>query len=466
MLDSNSPVAGIILAAGKGTRMKSDLPKGLHRVAGLPMVELVGRAMKRAGVERPIIVIGHRGEMLQDALGDAYDYVWQNEQLGTGHAALMAEPLLKDFKGSVVIAPGDAPLLDAGVFRSLIEVRRHSDACCAMLTAELDDPTGYGRVVRDDSGRPVRVVEQKDATPAQLAIREVNVSLYCFDSAELFRVLPSLGNDNLQGEYYLTDAIGALSAAGKCVATASTQDPGALVGVNDRWQLAQAESELSARILKRHAIAGVSFIGYESVRIEPDVEFEADVTIEGPTQLLGSTKIASRALIGPNTRIIDSTIGARTVILMSHVACSAVGQDVWIGPYANLRPGSEIGNGVRIGNFVETKNAKLADEAKVSHLSYVGDAIVGQNANVGAGVITANYDGFAKSMTTIGENAFVGSNSTLIAPVTIGDGAFVVAGSVITEDVPADAGAFGRARQSTKPGWAAEWRRRKKSSKI
>ncbi len=461
---SKLPVAGIILAAGKGTRMKSDLPKGLHRVAGLPMVELVARAMKSAGVERPIIVIGHGGEALQQALGDGYDYVWQHEQLGTGHAARMAESVLVDFDGPVLIAPGDAPLLDEQVFTALLEAHRGSTASCTLLTAHLADPTGYGRVVRDAEGRPASIVEQKDATPEQLRIPEVNVSLYCFDSRELFRLLPTLGNNNRQGEYYLTDMVQAIAQTGQTVATVGTDDPGALVGVNDRWQLAQADSEMRTRILRRHALAGVTLIGLESIRIGPDVALQADVTIEGPAQLLGKTTVASGSVIGPNSRVIDASIGARTVILMSHVAEAKVGDDVWIGPYANLRPKSEIGNGVKIGNFVETKNTKLGEETKVSHLSYVGDAVVGANTNVGAGVITVNYDGFGKYPTTIGENAFVGSNSTLIAPVTIGDGAFVVAGSVITDDVPEDGGAFGRARQVTKPGWAAEWRRRKKSS--
>jgi bifunctional UDP-N-acetylglucosamine pyrophosphorylase/glucosamine-1-phosphate N-acetyltransferase len=458
------PVAGIILAAGKGTRMKSDLPKGLHRVAGLPMVELIARAMREAGVPRPIIVIGHGGDKLKDALGDQYDYVWQHEQLGTGHAVRMAEELLNSFDGPVLVAPGDAPLINSDIFKSLLGAHRDGESACTLLTAELSDPTGYGRVVRDEVGNACQIVEHKDATPEQLAIHEVNVSIYCFDSKELFRLLPSLGNSNRQGEYYLTDMVEAISKTGKPVSSVATSDPGALVGVNDRWQLAQADADLFARTAKRHALAGVTLIGHDSIRIEPDVEIAADVIIEGPVQILGKSKISSGCRIGPNTRIIASTIGARTTILMSHVAEAKIGDDVWVGPFANLRPNSELGNGVKIGNFVETKNTRLADDVKLSHLSYIGDSTVGANTNIGAGVITANYDGSNKYPTTIGENAFVGSNSTLIAPVTIGQGAFVVAGSVITEDVPDDAGAFGRARQATKPGWAKEWRRRKKSS--
>ena len=461
---SKPTVAGIILAAGKGTRMKSDMPKVLHEIGGLHMVELVGRALREAGVERPIVVIGHRGEMVQDALGDEFEYVWQTEQRGTGHAALMAEQMLREFDGPVLVAPGDAPLLSGEVFEALLNAHRRSGAACTMLTAKLEDPTGYGRVIRDAEGKAVRVVEQKDGTPIELEISEVNVSVYCFDARELYKILPTLGNDNRQGEYYLTDTVAAFSKAGKCVETVTTDDPGSLVGVNDRWQLALAEAELNARILRRHALAGVTLVGHSTIRIEPDVEIEPDAKIVGPCQIEGQTKIGARAEIGPSTRIVDSTVGARTIVLMSHVTCASIGDDVWIGPFANLRPGSVIGNSVRIGNFVETKNSTLADEAKVSHLSYIGDARVGSNANIGGGVITANFDGFVKSTTTIGADAFVGSNSTLIAPVTIGEGAMVVAGSVITDDVPPGAGAFARSRQTTKPEWAKEWRRKKHST--
>lgn len=461
---SKPTVAGIILAAGKGTRMKSDLPKVLHEIGGLPMVELVGRAMRQAGVERPIVVIGHRGELVQEALGDSYEFVWQAEQLGTGHAAKMAESALHGFEGPVLVAPGDAPLLSAEVFRSLLDTHAASGAPCTMLTAELDDPTGYGRVVRDAGGRAVRVVEQKDATPSELEICEVNVSVYCFQARELFSILPLLSNDNRQGEYYLTDTVAAFTRADKHVATVSTDDPGSLVGVNDRWQLALADAELNRRTLRRHALAGVTLIGPDSIRIEPDVEIEPDAKIEGPCHLLGQTKIAARAEIGPNARIVDSTVGERTVVLMSHVQCASIGEDVWIGPFANLRPGSQLGNGAKIGNFVETKNAAIGEEVKISHLTYIGDAQVGTNSNIGGGVITANFDGFVKSTTTIGDDVFVGCNSTLIAPVTVGDGAMVVAGSVITDDVPAGAGAFARSRQTNKPEWATEWRRKKRSN--
>jgi bifunctional UDP-N-acetylglucosamine pyrophosphorylase/glucosamine-1-phosphate N-acetyltransferase len=376
----------------------------------------------------------------------------------------MAEDLLKGWTGPVIVAPGDAPLIDSSIYAGLLETHGASGAACTVLTAEVPDATGFGRLVRNAAGEPTKIVEHKDATPDELQIREVNTAVYCFDGPTLFRLLPLLRNDNRQGEYYLTDLIAAISNEGLKVSALVTDDSGALVGVNDRWQLAQADAELTKRILKKHALNGVTLIGYESVRIEPDVELESDCVLEGPVQLCGKTRIGARSKIGPGTRISDSTVGQDTTVLSSFIDRSKIGNDVWIGPFANIRPFSEIGDHCKIGNFVETKNSRLERDVKVSHLSYVGDAAIGENTNVGAGTITVNYDGFGKFRTTIGANAFVGSNSTLIAPLNIGDGAFVVAGSVVTDDVPSDAGVFGRARQVTKEAWALEFRRRKQSN--
>ncbi len=456
-------VAGIILAAGKGTRMKSDLPKGLHRVGGLPMVEWVGRAMRDAGVDRPVVVIGHGGEQLMEALGDGYDYVWQHEQLGTGHAALMARDVLQGHNGPILIAPGDAPLITGETFLALISAHLTQKAKITAMTAVLPDARAYGRIVRDAGGVAVKIVEERDATAEQKLIREVNVSLYIFDRTELFQVLPALKNSNAQGEYYLTDALESISHRGGKVATITTEDPGALVGVNDRWQLAEADHDLNFRTIRRHALAGVTIQNFHTVRIEPDVRIGVDTVIEGSTHLVGKTSVGNRARLGPHCRIENSQIGDDSVVIMSHLQDAVVGQHVWCGPFANLRPGAKLSDGVKIGNFVEINRSQLSEGVKVSHLSYIGDARVGAETNIGAGTITCNYDGYRKHQTVIGAEVFIGSQSTLVAPVQIGDGAIVAAGSVITNDVSADAGAFGRARQETKEKWASQWRAKKQS---
>jgi bifunctional UDP-N-acetylglucosamine pyrophosphorylase/glucosamine-1-phosphate N-acetyltransferase len=454
-MPSSSPV-GIILAAGKGTRMKSDLPKALHQVGGLPMVEWIGRAMAEAGIERIVIVIGHHGEMVEKALGDRYEYVWQREQLGTGHAARMTEEVLGGHKGPVIVAPGDAPLLNAEVFRRLIAA--HQDSVCTFATALVDDPKGYGRVLRDESGAPTRIVEEKDATPEQRAIKEVSAALYCFDGPSLYRELPKLRNDNAQGEHYLPDLIAMFSQSGRTVRAVLFEDERVLLGVNDRWQLAKAESEIRAELLRKHALNGVTLIDPATTTIGADVEIGEDTIVEPCTSLLGRTVIGTGCRIGPNTRIQDCRIGSKSRVLMSHAVRATLGDNVHCGPFANLRPGAILGDGVKVGNFVEIKNSVLETNVSASHLTYIGDADVGAETNIGAGTITCNYDGFTKSRTTIGRNVFVGSNATLVAPVTLGDGTMVAAGSTITRDVPENAGAFGRARQETKEGWAEKWR--------
>ncbi len=462
-MESPRQVAGVILAAGKGTRMKSDLPKGLHPILGVPMLELIGRAMKGAGVARPIVVIGHGGEAVQQALGTGYEYVWQREQLGTGHAASMAAGILDGFDGEVLVVPGDAPLIESETLQALLQHHRREAAACTMAIAELTDPTGYGRIIRNSAGVACRVVEEKDADPDQKRIREVCTSFYCFDADAFLGALPKLKNTNAQGEYYLTDVPEILTETGKKVETWTVRDDSLLMGVNDRYQLAEAGRILQTRIVRRHALNGVSFTGVNAVTIGPDVTIGVDTIIGPGTVLLGSTAIGARCRIGPNAQIEDSHIGDGVVVLMSLVTEAEIGNEVRCGPFANLRPKSRIGAGSKIGNFVEVKNSTLAPLVSASHLSYIGDASVGSHTNVGAGTITCNYDGFSKNRTEIGENVFVGSNSTLVAPLTIGDGALIAAGSVITQSVPADAGAFGRARQETKEQWAAQWRRIKRS---
>ena len=456
----NERVAAVILAAGKGTRMKSELPKGLHKVCGLPIVELVARAVQGAGADRVILVVGHGADAMRQYFGDRYEYAEQDQQLGTGHACRCALPSLEGFNGSVIVGTGDSPLVNSDAMSALVGRRRETGAAMVIGTCILDDPTGYGRVVRNGD-RVTAIIEHNDATPEQRTIQEINAAFYCFDSETLKAMVPILSNENSKGEFYLTDLAAMIDAAGGRVETFVFDDSDLMRGVNDRWQLAEAGEILRKKLLKQHAMNGVTIVDPASTYIDFDVTVSEDSVIEPMTVLEGFTRIGSNCVIGPMTRISDCEVGDACTIFMSHLSRASVGAGTRIGPYANVRPHTKIGDGVKIGNFVELKNAEIGDKSSLSHLTYVGDATVGEGANIGAGTITCNYDGFAKHRTDIGDGAFVGSNSTLVAPVTIGEGAFIAAGSVITEDVPADALAVARARQVTKDGWAARWRSRK-----
>lgn len=456
---SNQSVSGVILAAGKGTRMKSDLPKGLHEVCGLPMVEHVGRAMREAGISPIVVVIGHGGELVQERLGDGYLYAWQHEQNGTGHAAQMAAPLLEGRDGLVVVAPGDTPLVSADTFRTLIEGFKEG-AQCLIASANLPNPKGYGRIVREN-GKVTGIVEEKDASPEQRAIKEVNSAIYCFDTQALLRELPKLSNANAQGEYYLTDVVAAVSSDALVF-----DDPDILVGVNDRWQLAQADKSLRQRILRRHAESGVTIMDPDTTYLGVEVEIGVDTVLEPNTMIVGRTRIGRDCRIGPFTRIEDCEIGDEVNIYVSYLKEATLRRTAKVGPFAHIRPGSDLHPDVKIGNFVETKNAVLAEGVKVSHLSYVGDATVGANTNIGAGTITCNYDGFSKSRTEIGADVFVGSHSTLIAPVKLEDGLMVAAGSVVTSgEYPAGSLVVGRSRTEVKEQWAAQWRNKRATKK-
>ncbi|HEY3781628.1 MAG TPA: bifunctional UDP-N-acetylglucosamine diphosphorylase/glucosamine-1-phosphate N-acetyltransferase GlmU [Fimbriimonadaceae bacterium] len=461
-----SSLAGIILAAGKGTRMKSDLPKALHSVCGVPMAELIARALKGAGVERPIVVVGHEGDLLVQALGEDYDYAWQTEQKGTGHAAMMTADLLKDSKGSVLITPGDTPLLSGEALKTLAEEHIASKADCTVATMNLQNPHGYGRIVRDGRGNVSQIVEDKDAPEEIRLIREINSGIYCFKISTLFEILPKLKNDNAQGEYYLTDTVREINKRGGSVRPLLYVDADLMMGVNDRWQLAEAARTLRMRILRQHAISGVTIVDPDSTYIGVDVEIGPDATIEPGTVIEGVTTIGAKSIIGPSSRVLNSTVGENCTVMMSHLNEATMLDGARCGPFANLRPRSVIGAGSKIGNFVEVKNATLGSKVSVSHLSYIGDGHVGDGTNIGAGTIFCNYDGFAKHRTEIGENAFVGSNTTLVAPVTIGDGAMIAAGSVITQSVPDGALGIGRQRQEVKEQWAAQWRKKKQSDKT
>lgn len=460
-----SSISGIILAAGKGTRIKSELPKCVHSVCDVSMVEHVARAMRGAGALKPAVVVGYQAEVLKSSLGEGYFFAHQEEQLGTGHATLMAQSVLDQNIKTVFIAPGDAPLLTSEVFENLLKHHQESHAKLTLATCRLEDPKGYGRVVRNDQGLPVRIVEEKDGTPEILSIKEVCTGVYCVETEFLWKYLPKLSSSNAQNEYYLTDLIEHLSKNEQNVQTVCFEDQNLFLGVNDRWQLAQANQIMQQRILKSHALNGVTLMDLNSIQIGADVEIESDAIIGAMTVLKGKTQIGSGSQIGPFSMINNSKIGKKCEILMSQVQASTIQDGARCGPFANIRPHTVLSERAKIGNFVEVKNALIGEKVSVSHLSYVGDAVVGAHTNIGAGTITCNYDGYAKHQTEIGSNVFVGSNSTLIAPITVQDGAIIGAGSVITKNVPSNALGLGRSKQENKESWAIQWRQRKQQSK-
>lgn len=438
--------------------MKSRRPKGLHEVCGLPMVEWAVRAFEGAGVLQPVLVVGHGGEAVAERFGSRVRLAWQHKQLGTGHAALMAREVLLGHQGPVLIAPGDAPGITAESLRLLATLHVETEAAVTLATVRLPDPTGYGRVVRDGAGRVLALVEEKDADSATKTISEVGVSVYCVDAAWAFSALPRLSNSNAQGEYYLTDLVALANAEGRVVRAHTFADAEEFAGVNDRWQLAEVEERMRRSILRRHALAGVTIRDLATTFVGPDVRLGEDVVLESGTRLLGTSSVGDESTIGPWTQVSDSEIGPGCQVALSVLSGVCVGAGVRVGPFAHLRPGTVVGEGSRVGNFVEVKNALLGPGVSAAHLAYLGDAEIGARTNVGAGTITANYDGFRKHRTTVGADVFLGSNSTLIAPVEIGSRALVTAGSVITLNVPEEAGAFGRARTEIKEGWATKWR--------
>ena len=426
------------------------------------MVEWVGRAMIEAGIESPVVVIGHGGDLVQSSLsGKPYQYVEQTERLGTGHAAMMAQELLAKVQGPVVISPGDTPLLQGATIKELVDKYFESGAGVVMSTCHLDNPKGYGRITRNEAGEVTGIVEDKDCDEGQRAITEVNPGLYCFDCQLLLEILPELGNQNSQGEYYLTDAIAAVRRKGRKVEAIVSGDSDQFRGVNDRWQLAEAGEIKRRQILRRVAESGVTIVDPGSTDIGADVQIGQETSIYPNTMIEGATVIGAGSFIGPNTWIKDCEIGDECRVFMSHMERAKMARGSRVGPFSNLRPQADLKEQTKIGNFVEVKNAVLGPSVSVSHLTYLGDAEVGEKTNIGAGTITCNYDGYTKSRTIIGANSFIGSNSTLVAPVVIGDDAFVAAGSVVSQDVPEGAMAIGRARQENKEGWFIQWRKKK-----
>ncbi len=455
----------IVLAAGQGKRMKSKLYKVLHPVCGKPMVGHVLDVVREASCERAVVIVGHGAEKVKAYLGESAEYALQEQQLGTGHAVLQAKELLGEAEGTTIVVCGDTPLVRASTVEAMLKLHEESGAAATVLTASFADPTGYGRVIRGEDGTVQRIVEQKDCSPEEAAVNEINTGTYCFDNRKLFEALGNVKNENAQGEYYLTDVIGLFKSAGEVVQGYCTSDLAEAIGVNDRVALADAERFMRERINREHLLGGVTIIDPQSTYIEAGVVIGADTVVYPGSVLRAGTVIGEDCVIGPNAEITASEIGDGAAVKYSVVAESVVGAESAVGPYANLRPGSKLGRGCKIGDFVELKNATLGDGSKVSHLSYVGDAVVGKDVNIGCGAITVNYDGFNKAVTEIGDGAFVGSNVNLIAPIKIGDGAYVVAGSTLTQDVPAGDLSIARERQVNKPGYADKIRARAKAKK-
>ncbi|MGZ9587088.1 bifunctional UDP-N-acetylglucosamine diphosphorylase/glucosamine-1-phosphate N-acetyltransferase GlmU [Paenibacillus marinisediminis] len=455
----------IVLAAGQGKRMKSKLYKVLHPVCGEPMVGHVLHAVEQVNIERTVVVVGHGAEAVQGYLGSRAEFVLQAEQLGTGHAVMQTKALLDGEQGTTIVICGDTPLVTSETLAQLMEMHEKAHASATILTAELDQPQGYGRIIRADNGSVLKIVEQKDASAAEQQVREINTGTYCFDNAKLFAALNQVTNDNAQHEYYLTDVIGILQAQGELVQAYCTPDEAESIGVNDRLALSEAEKLMRMRINRRHMLNGVTIVDPAATYVEAGVIIDSDTVLYPGTILRGNTVIGSDCVIGPNADITDSKLADRVAITNSVLLEAEVGPDSSIGPFAYLRPGARIGSHVKIGDFVEVKNASIDDHSKVSHLSYIGDAKVGKNVNVGCGAITVNYDGYNKSVTEIGDNAFIGSNVNLIAPVQIGEGAYVVAGSTITHHVADNDLAIARERQVNKPGYGEKIRARAKAKK-
>ena len=469
---SNEEFAAIVLAAGKSTRMRSKLPKALHPVCGKPILGHILDALAHAGVGRRVVIVGHQAETVKGSLDTRYGpetllYAEQVVQKGTGHAAQMAETLLADHKGVVLVLPGDAPLLTSDSLRHLIETHIAQSAGATLLTAVLPHDAGsYGRVLRDADGMVEGIVEARDATDEQLAIREINTSVYAFSGPSLFRALRDLRPNNTQGELYLTDVIKLLREAGETVAACVAGDPDIVLGVNTRVELAEINAKMRARLLQNLMLSGVTIADPTTTYVETDVTVGQDTIILPNTHLIGATHIGEDCVIGPNAIVTNSTIGDRVLFRASAADTAVIGDDSKIGPFAHLRPGTKLGKAVRIGNFVETKAALLEDGVSASHLTYLGDATVGAKTNIGAGTITCNYDGFLKSRTEIGSNTFIGTNSTLVAPITVGNDAFTAAGSVITENVPDGAFAIARERQTVKEGWVSARRERQQQART
>lgn len=443
----------VILAAGEGTRMKSKTPKVLHQAAGRSLLEWVVGAAHGVDIKKCVVVCGRGMNEIEEKLGSAFSYVEQAERRGSGHAVLCAAHELEGFEGYTLIIAGDMPLLRAETVCALWDAAQKGNYACTMLTAQLENPYGYGRILRNELGDVTAIVEEKDATEEQREITEVNASCYCVYTPLLLECLKAIKPANAQGEYYLTDIVGLLNARGEKVGAYIADDARECMGVNDRVQLAQVSGILRERILEKHMRSGVTLIDPNNTYIDADCTIGLDTVIYPNVTLEGGTHVGEDAILYPGSRIRNSVIGNGTQVQNSVVLEAEIGEYSTVGPNAYVRPGSHIGSHCRIGDFVEIKNSKIGDGTKVSHLTYIGDSDFGKGINVGCGVVVVNYDGKNKFRTSVGDDAFIGCNTNLISPVGVGEGVYIAAGSTITEDIPDHAFAIARSRQTVKTDW-------------
>lgn len=442
----------IILAAGKGTRMKSKYPKVIHNVCGKEMVNHVIGVSKKSGVNDIVVILGHESDAVKEILPKDSLIAMQTEQLGTGHAVKMAKEYIND-EDTIVVLCGDTPLIKEDTLKRLFAYHIENEYKATVLTTNVDNPTGYGRIIRDNNNDLLKIVEQKDANEEEKSVKEINSGIYCFNGKSLRESLDLLDNNNAQGEYYLTDTIYIMRDKGQKVGAYNGSTIEELMGVNSRVELSKAEEIMRRRINESHMVNGVTIIDTNSTYIESDVEIGNDTIIYPGVMLKGNTKIGSNCIIEMNSSIENSIIGNNTEVKNSTIIDSVVGENTTVGPYAYLRPKSNIGNNVKIGDFVEVKNATIEDNSKASHLSYIGDAHVGKDVNIGCGVVFVNYDGKNKFKSIVKDGAFIGSNSNLVAPVTVDEDGYIATGSTITNDVPKGSLAIARQRQVVKEGW-------------
>ena len=443
----------VILAAGMGTRMKSKMPKVLHKVCGKPLSKWVIDASKAAGADKVCAVVGHKAETVKEVLGDVCEFALQAEQKGTGHAVMQAIDVIKNSKGEVVILNGDTPLITAETINKAIEYHKNNGNQATVITAILDDATGYGRIVRDNDGSVLKIVEQKDASEEEKKINEVNSGMYVFDAQSLVYALDKITPNNAQGEYYLTDTLEILLSAGKKIGGYAISDNDEIRGINDRVQLNEAEKIMQKRINEYHMRNGVTMRNPESVYIEDGVEIGNDTEICQNVTIKSGTKIGSDCVIGSGSMLDRAVIHDGVDVLSSVILESEVDEGTHVGPFAYIRPNCHVGKEVKVGDFVELKNSNIDDGTKISHLTYIGDSDVGKRVNFGCGTVTCNYDGKKKYRTTIGDDCFVGCNTNFVSPINVGDGVYIAAGSTITEDIPENSLSLARARQVNKEGW-------------
>ncbi|MHB9023248.1 MAG: bifunctional UDP-N-acetylglucosamine diphosphorylase/glucosamine-1-phosphate N-acetyltransferase GlmU [Armatimonadota bacterium] len=441
-IDTPATVA-VILAAGKGTRMKSTRAKALFPLCGLPLAAYPIRAAREAGFARVVLVVGHQAEEVRRAVGDGVEYALQEPQQGTGHALMCAEEALRGFTGTVFVHCVDAPLLPASLITELHRHHREAGNAATILTTVLDDAGNYGRIVRTPDGHVARIVERRDASPEEIAIQEINSGTFCFEAPLIFEALHEITPDNDQKEYYLTDVIERLIARGQPVGAVIAQDPAMVAGINNRMQLAEAEAHLREQIRHRHMLNGVTLLDPASTFIDENVEIGPDTTIHPSVMIYAGTRIGANCVIGPFSQLYGATIEDEVEVLSSWVEDSIIRRGAKVGPFSRVRAGCEIASGAQIGNFSELKKTKVGKGSRVHHVGYLGDTTLGEDVNIGAGTITCNYDGKHKHPTKIGDHAFIGSGNLLVAPVEVGENALTGAGAVVTHDVPPGKVAFG-----------------------